>query len=252
MKHQSNPVETRSSDFREWVRSQVEAESYWFHRIELPGGLVTPGWNDPKSEKLPYFGLPDDLRGMRVLDIGHAEGFFAFEAERRGADEVIGIENYPPMVRKFNVCRAALNSRAQSFQAGVYELSPKTFGTFDLVLFYGVLYHLRHPLLALEKIQDVCTGTLLMQTAICGDQGSVPIAEFHPFGIDSGPLENPHHDPTCFWFPNPPCCAAMLKQAGFQDVVRISSEAPVGAVFRAKAAVQRKGIRADETKAPWA
>jgi tRNA (mo5U34)-methyltransferase len=189
---------------------------------------------------------------MRVLDIGHAEGFFAFEAERRGADEVIGIENYPPMVRKFNICRAALNSRAQSFQTGVYELSAKTFGTFDLVLFYGVLYHLRHPLLALEKIQDVCTGTLLMQTAICSDQGSVPMAEFHPFGIDSGPRQNPHHDPSCFWFPNPPCCAAMLKQAGFQDVERISSEAPVGGVFRAKAAAPRKGVRPDEKKAPWA
>jgi len=245
-------METVSRDFREWIRSQVDAETYWFHRIELPGGLVTPGWNDPKSEKLPYFGLPDDLRGMRVLDIGHAEGFFAFEAERRGADEVIGIENYPPMVHKFNICRAALNSRVQSFLTNVYELSPKTFGTFDLVLFYGVLYHLRHPLLALEKIQDVCSGTLLMQTAVCGDQSSTPIAEFHPFGVDSGTPEKPLRDPTCFWFPNPSCCEAMLKHVGFEDIEHISPQAPVGAVFRARSALQRKGMPPDETKAPWA
>ena len=97
----------------DWLKSQIESEAYWFHRMELPGGLVTPGWNDPKAEKLPYFGLPDDMTGMRVLDIGHAEGFFSFEAERRGAAEVVAIENYPPMARKFQICRAALGSRVQ-------------------------------------------------------------------------------------------------------------------------------------------
>lgn len=69
--------------------------------MELLNGIVTPGWSDPKIDKLPYFGLPADMTGMRVLDIGNAEGFFPFEAERRGAAEVTGIENYPPMARKF-------------------------------------------------------------------------------------------------------------------------------------------------------
>jgi len=237
--------------FEAWIRSQVEIEKYWFHRIELPGGLVTPGWSDPKTEKLPHFGLPEDMRGMRVLDIGHAEGFFSFEAERRGAVEVIGIENYHPMTRKYNICRAALGSRAQSVLVSVYELNPKTFGTFDMVFFYGVLYHLRHPLLALEKIHSVCSGTLLMQTATSADASDTPIAEFHPFGIESGPPENRRCDPTCFWFPNPACCAAMLAHAGFQQIERISPEAPVGAVFRAKSALQAKGMPPDETKAPW-
>ena len=141
---------TPVGSFNDWLKAQVEAEPYWFQRIELPNGLVTPGWSDPLRQKLPHFGLPDDLRGMRVLDIGHAEGFFSFEAERRGASEVVGIENYPPMIRKFNICRAGLSSRAQSFRASVYDLNPKTFGTFDVVLFFGVLYHLRHPLLPLN------------------------------------------------------------------------------------------------------
>lgn len=237
--------------FADWISAQVAAESYWFHRIELPDGSVTPGWNDPKTEKLPYFGLPDELHGMRVLDIGHAEGFFSFEAERRGAAEVIGIENYPPMMRKFNTCRAALDSRAQSFRASVYDLKPETFGTFDVVFFFGVLYHLRHPLLALEKIRDVCTGTLLMQTATCANNGEAPMAEFHPFGIKSGPVDNPSHDPTCFWFPNPACCAAMLEHVGFKQIKRLSPQAPVGAVFSAQAAVQVKGMPPDEMKAPW-
>jgi tRNA (mo5U34)-methyltransferase len=238
--------------FQQWLASQIEAEDYWFHRIDLPGGMVTPGWNDPRTTKLPCYGLPEDLTGMRVLDIGHAEGFFSFEAERRGAAEVVGIENFPPMLRKFNICRAALNSKAQSFRASVYDLNPKAFGTFDLVFFYGVLYHLRHPLLALEKIQEVCTGTLLMQTAVSDDYSDVPRAEFHPFGIESGPPEDRRHDPTCFWFPNPACCAAMLEHADFKQVERLPLlGCDVGIVFRAKAARQERGAAPDEMKAPW-
>jgi len=235
----------------QWLKSQIDAEPYWFHRMELPDGLVTPGWNDPKTEKLPYFGLPSDMKGMRVLDIGQAEGFFSFEAERRGAAEVVGIENYPPMARKFQICRAALNSRAQSSLASVYDLSPNTFGTFDLVMFFGVLYHLRHQLLALQKLLAVCTGTSLMQTATCHDNGDKPIAEFHPFGIESGPAGNRSCDPTCFWFPNAACCIAMLEHVGFKDAERISPTAPVGGVFRAKSPLQVKGTPPDEVKAPW-
>ena len=206
----------------DWLRARIQEEPYWFLKMELPGGLVTPGWSDPKLDKLPYYGLPDDLTGARVLDIGHAEGFFSFEAERRGAAEVVGIENYPPMARKFEICRAAYGSRARSYLTSVYDLNPKTFGTFDLVMFFGVLYHLRHPLLALEKIHSVCTGTLLMQTSTCGDRSETPMAEFHPFGITSGPQENRSCDPTCFWFPNIAGCIAMLQHVGFKDVERIS------------------------------
>jgi tRNA (mo5U34)-methyltransferase len=242
------PYETMMGN---WLKSQIEAEGYWFHRFELPGGLITPGWSDPKIDKLPYYGLPRDMRGMRVLDIGHAEGFFSFEAERREASEVIGIDNYPPMNRKFNLCRYALGSKAQGFLVSVYDLSPKTFGTFDIVFFFGVLYHLRHPLLALEKIASICTGTLLMQTDTYADNGSTPMAEFHPFGIMSGPPENRSYDPTCFWFPNPACCVAMLEHVGFQQIERVSPNANVGAIFRAKSVVQAPGMRPDETKAPW-
>src|SRR5215469_6621692 len=225
----------------EWIKSRIAEEPYWFHRMELPGGVVTPGWSDPKIDKLPHFGLPQNMTGMRVLDIGNAEGFFSFEAERRGAAEIIGIENYPPMARKFEICRAAQGSRARTYMASVYDLNPGSFGTFDLVMFFGVLYHLRHPILALQKIALVCTGTILMQTATCAETSDKPMAEFHPFGIESGPPEKREKDPTCFWFPNFACCGAMLQHVGFQDVEQISKNAPVGGVFRGKAALQRKG-----------
>ncbi|HEY9738341.1 MAG TPA: DUF1698 domain-containing protein [Trichocoleus sp.] len=244
-------VKKQDISFHDWVKAQIDAEPYWFHKIELSSGWVTPGWSDPKHEKLPYYGLPKDLTGMRVLDIGHAEGFFSFEAERRGAAEVVAIDNYPPMLRKFNLCRQAMGFKAQSYGASVYDLSPKTYGTFDLVLFYGVLYHLRHPLLALEKILSVCTGTLLMQTATRRDDVNEPIAEFHPFGIVSGPPEDPQRDPTCFWFPNVACCQAMLEHVGFEDVQRLSPDAPVGGVFQGRSPSQAKGAAPDEMKAPW-
>src|ERR1700730_726588 len=125
----------------EWLGKRIKEEPYWFHRMELPGGIITPGWSDPKIDKLPYFGLPETMTGMRALDIGHAEGFFSFEAERRGAAAVIGIENYAPMARKFEGCRAALDPHAGAPLAGVYALRPKAFGTFDLVMFFGVFYH---------------------------------------------------------------------------------------------------------------
>lgn len=235
----------------DWVKARITEDPYWFHRMELPGGIVTPGWSDPRIDKLPHFGLPETMSGMRVLDIGNAEGFFSFEAERRGASEVIGIENYPPMARKFEICRAALDSGARTYMASVYDLSPNTFGTFDLVMFFGVLYHLRHPILALQKIASVCSGVILMQTATCDDKTDRPIAEFHPFGLKSGPPENPSLDPTCFWFPNAACCIAMLQHVGFKNVKQIRTDAPVGGVFRAEAAVQQKGAPPDEMKAPW-
>src|SRR6266404_3163375 len=106
----------------EWLRSQIDNEAYWFHRIELAPNLITPGWSDPKAYKLPHYGLPEDMTDMRVLDLGCAEGFFSFEAERRGAREVIAIDAFPDSVRRFNVCRNALGSSATAFLCNVYDL----------------------------------------------------------------------------------------------------------------------------------
>jgi tRNA (mo5U34)-methyltransferase len=234
-----------------WIQHRIAEEPYWFHRIQLHDGLVTPGWSDPKVDKLPFYGLPEDMTGMRVLDIGNAEGFFSFEAERRGAAEVIGIENYPPMARKFEICRSALGSRARTYMMNVYDLNPASMGSFDLVMFFGVLYHLRHPILALQRIASVCAGTLLMQTATCAENSDKPMAEFHPFGVQSGPPEKRETDPTCFWFPNFACCIGMLQHVGLVAAEQISKGAPVGGVFRAQAAVQAKGMPPDEMKAPW-
>ena len=105
------------------------------------------------------------MHGMRVLDVGCAKGFFSFETERRSAAKVVAVDSFPDSVRRFNICRDALTSKAVACLTNVYDLSPRTFGTFDLAMPFGVLYHLRHPILSLEKLASVYTGTLLLQTA---------------------------------------------------------------------------------------
>lgn len=245
----ASPLTRPDLTFADWVREQVAAEPYFFQRFDLGAGISTPGWSDPRAEKLPYFGLPERLDGMRVLDIGCAEGFFSFEAERRGAREVVAIDSYPDSVRRFNLCRAALGARATAFLCNVYDLGPRAFGTFDLVLFYGVFYHLRHPQLALEKILSVCTGTLLFQTVTLenDDIAHLPMGQFHPRGLMSGP-QRELWDPTVFWFFNPAAALGLIEAAGFVDVEQVT-RAPF--VARAQSPVQSSGRAPDQTTSPW-
>lgn len=215
--------------YRDWLKSQVDAEGYWFQQIDLGDGVVTPGWSNPITEKLPFFGLPDDMSGMRVLDIGCCEGFFSFEAERRGAADVVAIDSFPESIRRFNICRSTLGSKATGYLTSVYDLNPSNFGTFDLVMYFGVLYHLRHPLLSLQKIASVTAGTLLLQTASFEAAGlnGISAAQFHPFGIQSGPADDPVHDLSVIWVPNSACVRDMLLHVGFVNVEPVTSDAPV-------------------------
>jgi tRNA (mo5U34)-methyltransferase len=111
-----------SETVRDWLKAEIEREPYWFQKIKAQPGIVTPGCSDPATQKLPFFGLPTDMTGMRVLDIGCSEGFFSFEAERRGAKEVIAVDDAAESIRRFNICRAALNSKASAYLIGVYDL----------------------------------------------------------------------------------------------------------------------------------
>jgi SAM-dependent methyltransferase len=145
------------------------------------------------TEKLPFYDLPDDMTGMRVLDIGCCGGFFSFEAERRGATDIVAIDSFPESIRGFNTCRNALGSKANGYLASVYDLDPKNFGTLDLVMYFGVLYHLRHPLLSLQKTAGVTAGTILLQTRSfeAPGLGEISAARFNPFGIQSGTAKIP-------------------------------------------------------------
>lgn len=243
----------QTEDFRSFVEREVNAQPYFFHRMHLWDDFYTPGWSDVVQEKLPYYGLPERMDGMRVLDVGCAEGFFSFEAERRGAAQVIAIDSFEGSMERFNLIRLALGSKVSGYLCNVYDLSPKTLGTFDLVMFFGVLYHVKHPWYALEKLASVCSGTFLLQTLVTDEPQyrDLSLSMFHPFGIESGPSENRQFDPTVFWIPTPECTRNMVRAVGFVDIADVTAEPTKPYVLRARSANPYPGAPPDPRSAPW-
>jgi tRNA (mo5U34)-methyltransferase len=206
------------------IEAEIAGVPAWYHQMELAPGIVTPGINDSASA-LRALGLPDDLSGRRVLDIGTRDGFFAFECERRGA-EVMAVDAAPIEQTGFAVARRLLGSHVQYQQRSIWELSRQADGTFDLVLCLGLLYHLRDPLAALDLVRSLCTNALFLETAIL-DPGASDV--FNGIGqwsasvpdFDRTPLMQflPGHvannDPTNFWLPNAACLRAMLEETNF-------------------------------------
>ncbi len=139
---------------------------HWHQRWEVFKGIYTPGRNDV-AVICDRAKLPTDLRGKRVLDIGAWHGCFSFECERRGAAEVIALTLESDDQVGFSRLKCAVDSKVVRFvQQSVYELDPSVLGEFDVVLFFGVLYHLRHPLWAIDNIRKVCRGVALIETHV--------------------------------------------------------------------------------------
>jgi tRNA (mo5U34)-methyltransferase len=138
----------------------------WHQRWELAPGVFTPGVSDV-AWLLDKAGVPQDLTGLSVLDIGTTNGGAAFEAERRGAARVVAVDVKDSGWFGFDVLADRLDSDVSFIHASTYELTSVLEGeTFDIVLFLGVLYHLRHPLLALDNLRAVTAGTCYMETAV--------------------------------------------------------------------------------------
>ena len=166
------------ADLREEIATHL-----WYHTMELAPGVVTPGWFDlrPILDRMPW----PDVKGKRCLDVGTYDGFLAFEMERRGAAEVVAIDiddhtlwDWPPDVRArggeelaklagpekgrgFRIAAQALDSQVKRHPVSVYDLSPDTFGRFDVVVCGSLMLHLRDPLRALEAIRSVCAGRFM-------------------------------------------------------------------------------------------
>jgi tRNA (mo5U34)-methyltransferase len=195
-------------------REEIEAEVnrlWWYHSIPLGDGLVTPGaFHTPSL--LPTIGLPDDLSGKAVLDIGAWDGFFSFECERRGAARVVATDSYAWRDRGkegFELARRVLRSKVEDRDLDVLELTPDVVGTFDLVLFLGVLYHMKEPLIGLEHVASVTEGHLILSTAVDLVRRRRPVVAFYPGSEYGG-------DPTNWWGPNPAAVLGMLRAVGFR------------------------------------
>jgi tRNA (mo5U34)-methyltransferase len=202
------------------LRDQVDKIKWW-HQIDLGNGIVTPG-PDKTIERLKWLGLPADLSGKSVLDIGAWDGAFSFEAERRGASRVLAIDEFIwagkgwASKEGFECARRALNSKVEDLLLDVYDLGPEKVGRFDLVLFSGVLYHLKHPLLALERVASVCSDQLILST-------HVDLIELRRPAIALYPGREFNNDPTNWCGPNIPALEAMLQIVGFKRVKLFAS-----------------------------
>lgn len=193
----------------------------WFHSIDLGNGIVTPGV-DRSARRLKGIHMPESLVGKSVLDIGTFDGFYAFEAERRGAKVVAtdtAVWRNPDIGKHgFNLARRVLGSAVDDREIDVLELSPETVGTFDLVLFLGVLYHLPDPMRALERVASVTERQLIMETHVDLLGTRRPAAAFYPADELAGDTSN-------WWGPNLAGAMGMLRAVGFSrvEVVFVSS-----------------------------
>ncbi len=220
------------------LQAQVDALR-WYHTIDLGGGVVTKGVDDTPL-RLSAAALPASLAGRSVLDIGAWDGFFSFEAERRGASRVVAADYYAwrgvgwgtgQGKAGFELARQALGSRVEDIEIDVLDLSPERIGTFDTVLFLGVLYHLPNPLLALERIAAVTTNLLILETVVDMVGFGRPAAAFYPGRELNG-------DPTNWWGPNAAAVHGMLHAVGFARVETVTP--PRSTLFRAARAVSHR------------
>jgi tRNA (mo5U34)-methyltransferase len=215
----------------ERLERRVRALGDWFHNIDLRGVQTAPQHflGDYPRCKFNRFAdaIPADLTGTSVLDIGCNAGYYAIEMKRRGADRVLGIDYDERYLAQAKLAAEVLEVDIEFRKLSVYNL--RHLGEkFDLVLFMGVLYHLRHPLLALDIIHEyVARDLFLFQSMQRGSGEAGPVADDYPFW-ENGVFQRadfPHMyfiekkyagDPTNWWIPNRACTEAMLRSSGFE------------------------------------
>lgn len=215
------------------IEQRVRELGKWFHNINLNGVQTAPDHflGDYPGVKWRSFAdaIPTDLRGMSVLDIGCNAGFHAIEMRRRGADRVVGIDSAEEYLEQARFAAKVLNTDIEFRRMSVYEVADLR-EKFDIVLFLGVLYHLRHPLLALDLIYaHVARDLLIFQSMQRGSGELEPVEPDYDFWeteiFDRPGWPRMHfvehkyaNDETNWWIPNPACSQAMLRSAGFEII----------------------------------
>ena len=209
------PPELLAAEDPAALRAAVHSMS-WHHQIDLGQGIVTPG-RDHSARKLAALDLPP-LAGKSVLDVGAWDGYFSFAAERLGASRVVALDSVIwRAVSKdpFELARTALHSKVEALELEVLDIRPETTGHFDVVLFLGVLYHMRDPMGALEAVASVTDELLVVETLTDMNFTRRPAAAFYPGSYMVGDASN-------WWGPNEPATLAMLEEFGFAAVETIN------------------------------
>jgi tRNA (mo5U34)-methyltransferase len=212
-------------------RRRPDDGNTWYHTIELPNGDVTAGDYDHRR-LVPFYGLPDDLHGKRVLDVGSADGFWAFEFERRGAHvTALDIGNWneldlPPSARdlvisrglsgysmrdRFEIARRELGSEVEPLTASIYDVDPNQIGTFDLVHAGDLLLHLRDPVRALQQMRKLTSWQALISDVFS--------PELDVLGAGQGLTRYlGGWDTVTWWYPALSTLTQMMADAGFADI----------------------------------
>ena len=241
------------------IRRRAAALGEWFHNIDLGGVQTAPGHflGDYPAVKWRSFAdaVPADLSGKAVLDIGCNGGFYSMEMKKRGAARVLGVDWDEDYLAQARFAAEVTGLDIEFRRLSVYDVG--SLGErFDVVLFLGVLYHLRHPLLALDLIHEHAARDLLVfQSMQRGAPEADPVRENYDFW-DTAQFDRPGYpklhfierryadDETNWWVPNAACAEAMLRSAGFAVLSRPEAEVYVcrradppygpGAVYPAK------------------
>jgi tRNA (mo5U34)-methyltransferase len=220
------------------LEQRIRALDPWFHNLVLDGIATAPDHflGDYPRHKFARFAaaLPQDLSGKSVLDIGCNAGFYAFEMKRRGAARVVAIDTDDRYLAQARLAAEVLGHAIELRRLDVYSVGDLG-ERFDLVLFMGVLYHLRHPLLALDRVAGVVADRMVFQSMLRGPDVVPAIAADYPFA-ETAIFERAGypamyfieqryaHDDTNWWIPNRACVEAMLRSSGFDIVARLEDE----------------------------
>ena len=256
------------------LEAMAESVPHWFHSIDLGHGVITNGWKS--SSQLAYelesFRFPR-LRGKSVLDINTWDGFFSFEAERRGASRVVALDHYMwamdlavhhkywkdckergispsayhtmpyympdkmPGKMGFDIAQKALQSKVEGLIGDFMKMEIESLGTFDIVFYLGSLYHMEDPLRAMRRVAAVTKELAIIETeaAVFAGLGHHALCEFFESNELNGDVSN-------WWAPNERALMGLCRAAGFSRVDSIvsppASTAPIpSAVVRYRAVV---------------
>lgn len=223
-------LQVKTGDEVETLQERIQALGPWFHNLCLNGIQTAPDHflGDYPEVKFAGFrhAIPKDLSGKSVLDIGCNAGFYSLEMKRRGASRVVGIDSDERYLAQARLAAEVSGEDIEFRQLSVWDVA--LLGEkFDLVIFMGVLYHLRHPLLALDLIHEhVARDRMLFQSMQRGSREIVDIRADYDFN-DKAQFDAPgypkmhfvehrySHDETNWWIPNRACVEAMLRSSGF-------------------------------------
>ena len=195
----------------------------WWHPIKI-GEYTTSGQNEETEDTFNNLGIPKDLTGKTVLDIGAWDGYYSFGCERLNADRVVASDKFVWVSNQigghwwneddgFNFAHKHLKSDVEKLLASVEELDPAIHGKFDIVLMLGVIYHAKDPIGYLQKAFDMSNDIVVIETHVDLMDIPYPASRYYI----SNELNN---DSTNFWGPNALAVIGMMKDIGYKDITQ--------------------------------